>query len=283
LAGNHPNTAALEIGSGDIYLRAKYDCVIAVAGAGHDLTVSIWDYSLWSSCFVRSGWTIRLSQSGFGLWSYLALAGGVEVPCVLGSRSTYLRGHFGGLDGRLLQAGDVLRRGRPSPPLLELAGRTLVEDARPAYGRSPTVEVIPGPQAEYFEPECLHTFLSNPYKVSLASDRMGYRFEGPQLALSKNADLTSEGLAAGAVQVPADGQPILMMADCATAGGYPKIASVISADLPLVAQCTPGRDEVRFRSTTVEAAQEKFRREMNKLRRGIMRPEDDLDFIAAAA
>lgn len=282
LAGNDPCTAALEIGSGDIVLRAMYDCVIAVAGAGHTLTVSIWDYSSWSSCLVRGGWTIRLSQSGSGLWSYLALAGGIEVPPVLGSRSTYLRGHFGGLEGRLLQSGDVLRRGRFSPPLIEQAARTLAEEARPAYSRSPTLEVISGPQTEYFDQRSLETFLSNPYKVSLSSDRMGYRLEGSRLSLPGGADLTSEGLTAGAVQVPADGKPIVMMADCATAGGYPKIASVISADLPLLAQCAPGRDEVRFKITTVEAAQEKYRKEMKKLETGILRAEDDLNFAVAA-
>ena len=283
LAGNRPDASALEIGSGDIVLRATYDCVIAVAGAGHDLSVSIWDFSTWSSCFVRSGSTIRLSQSGFGMWSYLALAGGIEVPPVLGSRSTYLRGHFGGFDGRLLQSGDILRRGRSLPPLIELSAHTLAEEARPPYNGSPTVEVIPGPQTENFGQESMDTFLSNPYKVSLSSDRMGYRFEGPRLALPGGADLTSEGLIAGAIQVPADGQPILMMADCATAGGYPKIASVISADLPLVAQCTPGRDEVRFRITTIEAAQEKYRQEMHKLKMGIVSAEEDLNFMVAGA
>jgi antagonist of KipI len=282
LAGNAPCAAALEIGSGDIVLRAMYDCVIAVAGAGHSLTVSIWDFSPWSSCLVRSGWTIRLSQSGSGLWSYLALAGGVEVPPVMGSRSTYLRGHFGGLEGRLLQPGDVLRRGRSSPRLLDQPVRTLAEEARPAYSKTPTLEVIPGPQTEYFDQESLNTFLSKPYKVSLSSDRMGYRLEGPRLSLPGGADITSEGQTAGAVQVPANGQPIVMMADCATAGGYPKIASVITADLPLLAQCAPGRDEVRFKVTTVEAAQEKYRRQINKLETGILKAEDDLNFTVAA-
>ena len=282
LAGNDPNAAALEIGSGDIVLRAMYDCVIAVTGAGHRLTVSIRDYSLWSSCLVRSGWSVHLSQTGFGMWSYLALSGGIEVPSVLGSRSTYLRGHFGGYEGRLLRSGDVLRKGRHSLPLIELAARSLAEEARPAYNGSPTVEVIPGPQAEYFDQESLETFLSNPYKVSLSSDRMGYRFEGPRLTLSGGADLTSEGLITGAVQVPSDGLPIVMMADCATAGGYPTIASVTSVDLPLVAQCTPGRDEVRFRFTSIEAAQERYRQEMHKLETGIVKAQDDLNFTAAA-
>ncbi len=274
LAGNPPDAAAIEFGGGDLVLRSAYDCVIAVAGAGYTLSVSIWDFSSWSSCFVRGGWTINLRRSGFGMWSYLALAGGIEVQPVLGSRSTYLRGHFGGLEGRLLQPGDVLRSGRAKPPLMEMAARTLSEEARPAYTESPTVEVITGPQAEYFAPDGMESFLSNPYKVNPSSDRMGYRLEGPRLTQRISAELTSEGLVAGAVQVPADGQPIVMMADCATAGGYPKIATVISADLPLLAQCTPGRDEVRFNGTTVEAAQEKYRRNMHKLKTGIVSDEN---------
>jgi antagonist of KipI len=281
LAGNSPEAAALEIGSGEIVLEAVYDCVIAVGGAGHDLSVSVWNFSPWSSCLVHSGWTIRLTQCGFGVWSYLALAGGIEVQPVLGSRSTYLRGHFGGAGGRLLQPGDVLRRGRYAPPLMERAARTLAEEARPVYGASPTVEVIPGPQTEYFGRESMEAFLSNPYKISLASDRMGYRLEGPRLAPPNGADLTSEGLVPGAIQVPGDGLPIVMMADCATAGGYPKIATVISADLPLLAQCTPGRDEVRFRGTTIEAAQDKYRRKMNQLKMGIVSAEDEFNSMLA--
>ena len=228
---------------------------------------------------MRGGSTINLRRSGFGMWSYLALAGGVEVQPVLGSRSTYLRGHFGGLDGRLLQSGDVLRSGRAQPSFMEIAARSLGEDARPSYCDSPTVEVILGPQLDYFGSDSIDTFLSNPYGVSFLSVRMGYRLEGPRLNTPGSTELTSEGLVVGAIQVPADGQPIVMMADCATAGGYPKIATVISADLPLLAQCSPGRDEVRFRQTTVGAAQEKYRQKLRKLKKGIVSAEDDFNFM----
>jgi antagonist of KipI len=279
LAGNPPNTAALEIGGGDFVFRPAHDCVIAVAGAGYNLSVSLWDFSPWSSCLVRGGSTINIRRSGFGMWSYLALAGGIEVQPVLDSRSTYLRGHFGGLDGRLLQSGDVLRSGRAKASFMEMAARSLAEEARPVYNESPTVDVVVGPQEEYFSPGSMDTFLSNPYRVSLSSDRMGYRLEGPQLSQNGSTELTSEGLVIGAIQVPADGQPIVMMADCATAGGYPKIATVISADLPLLAHCTPGRDKVRFRRTTVEAAQEKYRQKVHKLRTGIVSAEDDFNFM----
>jgi antagonist of KipI len=189
---------------------------------------------------------------------------------VLGSCSTYLRGRFGGLEGRFLQAGDLLQTGKPRRPLVELSARTLRDEARPSYRESPTVEVILGPQAAGFDEQSVDTFLSSEYRISRSSDRMGYRLEGPPLRHTGGADLTSEGMAMGAVQVPADGQPIAMMADCATAGGYPKIASVISADLPLLAQCTPAEDSVRFRETTIEAAQAKFRALIERLKSGIV-------------
>jgi len=269
LVGNSMNAAALEIGLGEIELRATQDCVIAAAGAGYSLSVYVWDFPLWDSCFVRAGWKIRLRKKGFGTWAYLTISGGFDVPEILDSRSTYLRGNFGGLDGRLLQAGDLLRSGEPSRSCDEMSARTLSEGARPAYSENPTVDVILGPQKDRFNEKNIQTFLSSSYKVSPSSDRMGYRFEGARLNHIGGADLTSEGMTMGAVQVPADGQPIVMMADCATAGGYPKIASVISADLPLLAQCTPGKDNIRFREITVEAAQEKYRVLMEKMKNGI--------------
>ena len=275
LVGNFPNAAAIEIGAGEIELRATQDCVIAAAGAGYSLSVYTWTFPLWDSCFVRAGWKIQLRKNGPGMWGYLSVAGGFDVPEILGSRSTYLRGNFGGLDGQLLQAGDFLRSELPSRPLMELSARTLSEEARPAYSENPTVDVICGPQKNRFDEKSIQTFLSGLYKVSHSSDRMGYRFDGPRLNHVGGADLTSEGITIGAVQVPADGQPIVMMADCATAGGYPKIASVISADLPLLAQCTPGRDSVRFRETTVEAAQEKYCALLQKMKNGIRLHFDD--------
>ncbi len=274
LVGNGENAAALELGAGDVVLRALHDCVIAVTGAGYQLSVGSWDFPLWSSYFVRGGWSMQLSKSGFGMWAYVAIAGGFDIPQVLGSRSTYLRGRFGGLDGRTLQPGDTLQSSAPAHVLMESAARTLVKGARPTYEASPTVDVILGPQSDHFNEENLNTFLSSPYRVSSSSDRMGYRLEGPQLERKGNAELTSEGMTIGSIQVPVDGQPIVMMADSATTGGYPKIACVTSADAPLLAQCTPGRDEVRFRQTSVEAAQEKYRAMMERLREAIVGSED---------
>jgi antagonist of KipI len=275
LVGNPSDAAALEVGAGDVTLHALHDCVIAVTGAGFQLAVNSWDFLLWGSCFVRGGWSIRLTKQGFGMWAYVAAAGGFEASAVLGSRSTYLRGRFGGLAGRTLQPGDILISPEPTRSLLEIAARTLAEEARPSYTPSPTINVILGPQSQLFGDDELAAFFSTPYRVASASDRMGYRLEGAALAGRERLELTSEGMAVGSVQVPADGQPIAMMADCATTGGYPKIACVTTADLPLLAQCTPGQDDVRFHQVTVEAAQAAYRLKMRALHAGIM---NDLDW-----
>ena len=259
LAGNPPDSAVIEVGLGDAVFRASRDCVVAVAGIGFDLSVYIWDFPLWSSFFVRSGWTIRLSKKDSGMWAYLAIAGGIQTPPMLGSRSTYLRGAFGGLEGRRLQAGDRLQTGNPTRALDDLAARTLPAQALPSYGEDVVLEVIMGPQEKYFTSEATEAFMSGEYSVSLTSDRMGYRLEGPELTHRGNTELISEGLAMGAIQVPAIGQPIVMMADCPTTGGYPKIATIASADLPVLAQCAPNRSTIRFRETTVANAQKRYR------------------------
>ncbi len=274
LVGNDADAAVVEVGAGDLTLRAQYDCVIAVAGAGYRLAVGAWDFPLWGSCFVRGGSTIQLTRSGFGMWAYLAAAGGLSLPRVLGSQATYLRGRFGGLDGRPLQPGNVLHSRGPSRLLMEAAARILPEAARPPYGPSPILDAILGPQAGRFSPDDLAAFFSSEYRITSASDRMGYRLQGAPLRSNQQPELTSEGLAPGCVQVPADGQPIAMMADSATAGGYPKIACITSAALPLLAQCTPGQDGVRFRQVRVEAAQAGYRRVMTALQSAIVNADE---------
>jgi antagonist of KipI len=267
LVGNDANCAVIEIGLGDITLRALRDCVVSVAGVGYSVSIYIWNFPLWSSYYIRAGWTIRLNKLDSGMWAYLAIAGGVQTQPVLDSVSTNLRGHFGGLDGRQLHVGDVLKSGTPSHSLNDLAARTLPEEARPAYSDNPVVDFIIGPQERYFIDESIATFMSQEYMVSNTSDRMGYRLEGAVLKHRSKAELISEGMTMGAIQVPSNGQPIVMIADSPTTGGYPKIGTVTSADLPLLAQCVPGRSKIRFRETTVTKAQKKFRELMSRLER----------------
>jgi antagonist of KipI len=273
LAGNTTTDAVIEIGLGDITFRASRDCVLAVAGAGYALSIYIWDFPLWSSYYVRAGWTIRFNKLDSGMWVYLAISGGVQAQPTLDSCSTYLRGHFGGRDGRQLQVGDVVKSKTPSRALNELSARSLSAKAQPAYSDDPVVDVTLGPQEKYFTDESIDKFFSSEYLISTTSDRMGYRLSGAALTQHGKAELISEGMTMGAIQIPSDGQPIVMMADCPTTGGYPKIGTIASADLPLVAQCVPNKNRIRFRETTVIKAQKKYRALMNGLNEGIVEAE----------
>lgn len=273
LVGNPPEAAALEIGVGGAAVAPADDCLVAATGAGFDLLVRGRRAPLWMSLFVRRNWEIRLVNNRGGGWAYLAAAGGFGAPPVLGSRSTYLRGGFGGHEGRALRAGDALVVGRSPHNTPAMAGRHVPNERRPgAYDESSkrVVEVVLGPQWEWFTERGRSTFLSSEYAVTFASDRMGYRLQGPAIERRAQAEMISDGMAAGAVQVPADGQPMVMMSDGATAGGYPKIAVVASADLPAVAQCPPGTGRLRFRATTVEAAQDRLRAMLAQLPRSIL-------------
>jgi antagonist of KipI len=161
----------------------------------------------------------------------------------------------------------MLRTGMPTHPLESLAARTLPQEVRPSYSDNPVVDIVMGPQETYFTKESIETFLSSEYMITTTSDRMGYRLEGPPLIHKRKTELISEGMTMGAIQIPSNGQPIVMMADSPTAGGYPKVGAVTSADLPLLAQCVPGKSKIRFRKTTVAKAQKKYRELMSGLER----------------
>lgn len=243
LVGNPENLAALEFTLIGPHLRFSHDTLVALCGAQfgdwpHDQPVR-----------VAAGTTLTLGAARRGCRGYLAVAGGIDVPPILGSRSTYLRAGFGGLEGRALREGDTLRitavERRP-------AGRWHIDERiAPAYSPEPTLRVIRGAQSDEFS----ETFCSESYRVTPRSDRMGVRLAGPALARRTAVDLLSAPAVPGTVQVPPDGQPIILMADAQTIGGYPQIAHVISVDLPLVAQLRPG-DSVRFREVKLGEAHE---------------------------
>jgi len=270
LVSNSNDEAVIEIGLGDITFRALQDCVISVTGTGYQLSVYLWDFPLWSSYYVRRGWSIRFNKQDGGMWAYLAVSGGLQVQRRLGSRSTYLRGHFGGFNGRQLQAGDVITKDNISHAAAQISARTIAPKAISAYTQNPVLDVIMGPQTNYFTDKSLETFLSSEYSISLASDRMGYRLEGPALTHCNKTELISEGMTFGAIQIPSNGQPIIMMADCPTTGGYPKIGTVASADLPVFAQCVPNKGRIRFQETTVAKAQKRYRELINHLKSSIV-------------
>ncbi len=275
LVGNPSEAAGLEFAMDGPTLKADSDGFVAGAGWGWSMMVGGRSVGLWRAARVFGGETIQFVPQDAPGWGYLAVFGGIDTPPVMGSRSTYLRGGFGGLQGRLLTAGDKLPIGAIPPKGWQgKAGRWLVPASRPEYGPDPVIPVLIGPQEWSFTPEALQTFLSSEYQVSATSDRMGYRLSGPKLAHSGSADLISEPMSWGAVQVPADGQPIVMMADRPTTGGYPKIAVVASAGLPVLAQTVIGLGRVRFRAVDLDEARRLLEAQMQALESGIEEVED---------
>jgi biotin-dependent carboxylase-like uncharacterized protein len=263
LTGSPVDSPVIEIGLGEASFLARQNCVIAVTGAGYEVQNYVWTFPLWTSFFVRAGWYITVKKTSGGNWAYLSVAGGFEFEPVLNSRSTYVRGEL----GNSIRVGDMLKTCKPSRGFDQLSARTFPVEKYMTYSQSPIVEVIAGPQADRFTKDGIQTFYGSEYQLSNSFDRMGYRLEGKSIDHSSGADLISEGMTVGSIQIPASGQPIVMMADAPTTGGYPKIANVITADIPLLAQCEAGVSRIRFKETTVEQAQEKYKMLSSLLRR----------------
>ncbi len=256
LLDNPPNSATIELGLGEITFRTLRNTTIAVTGAGYEVENYVWTFPLWTTFYVRAGWTVRVKKTSGGNWATIAIAGGFDSPVIMNSRSAYLRGGI----GFALKAGDILNSFTPTTELLKLAARDFPVDKFMPYSQTPTIEVIPAPQADWFTPEGIRTFYESEYTLSPSFDRMGYRLQGPPIEKAITKELISEGMTMGCIQIPADGQPIVMMADAPTAGGYPKIANVTRASLPLLAQCEAGISRIRFRETTIEKAQEYYKK-----------------------
>jgi biotin-dependent carboxylase-like uncharacterized protein len=273
LVANPPEAAALEIGFTSAAFLARTDCVIAATGPGFALAVNERSMRMWASVYVRANWRIQLDKTGDSNWGYLAIHGGIQTSLALGSRATSLRAQLGLDPARLLQAGDVLPIGKATRSLFDITSRNF--SLHPLYSSTPTISVLPGPQRSHFTDETLATFYSSAYTITPASDRTGYRLDGPPLERATSGELISEGMARGCIQIPADGLPIVMQADCPTTGGYPKIASVISADQPALAQVPIGTGQIRFVETTIEKAQARYREMMNGLAEGISQPGVD--------
>lgn len=254
LVGNDPNAAALEITLTGPHMVAGCDCLIAVCGAEFSVQVGLLPVPTWHAVFVRSGYPIHFGRRLRGARAVLAVYGGIDVPLFLGSKATYLNGGFGGLQGRALRPGDQLPLGKtPFRDLVMHAGASWPKAQRPAYSSEPVIRVVLGPQLDYFSTTALNTLLQQPYTISPASDRMGMRLQGPVIVHQKEPGIVSDGVITGSIQVPPDGMPIVMMVDHQTTGGYSKIATVIQADIPILAQCLPG-DTVRFTAVTLAEA-----------------------------
>lgn len=253
LAGNPDGEAVLECTVLGPQLRFDAPAVIAVTGADLGPALDGVPVENYRALRVQAGQTLRFTGPKCGCRAYLAVSGGLDVPEVMGSRSTYMKAKIGGWHGRKLEKGDVLPLRAPGTEPKALENRALAPEFR---GRSEyTLRVVMGPQDDAFTPGGVSAFLSGVYTVTPEFDRMGCRMEGPEIEHNGSADILSDGIAFGAVQVPDSGQPIVMLADRQTTGGYTKIANVISADFRILGQLKSG-DRVRFEKVSLAAAQE---------------------------
>ncbi|MHC1742414.1 MAG: biotin-dependent carboxyltransferase family protein [Syntrophobacteraceae bacterium] len=246
LVGNAEDAAGIEVTFGGFKAEFLSDTPFAVTGADQKARLNAAPITNWSCHGAEAGDILTLEFPTIGCRTYVALSGGVDVAVVMGSRSTYLRGGFGGFHGRALQQGDVLDRGAVAGRPIEHIPAKYI----PRYLEEPTLRVVPGPQDDCITDEGMAAFLSHPYEVTRRSDRMGCALSGPEIQHRAGADIISDGIVSGSVQVPGNRQPIVLMADAQTTGGYVKIATVASFDLPLAAQVLPG-SRVRFEAISL--------------------------------
>jgi len=255
LVGNAPDVAALEFAyaAGEWELAAT-SCRFAVAGGRFAVFVDDEPVPAFTSITLTRGQTLRIGGAPDAVWGYLAVHQGFDLPPQLGSLSTHSRSGIGGLAGRPIQPGDALPlvtdwvRAEPQRSLRE-----------PPMPRDAPLRVVLGPQDDFFTADAVATFLSADYFVTHQMDRLGYRLSGPVLAHAKGYNIISDGYVAGAVQVPGSGEPIVLLVDAQPPGGYPKIATIVTADLARLTQSRPGRN-VRFEAMEIEAAH-RLRRE----------------------
>ncbi|UPK44409.1 biotin-dependent carboxyltransferase family protein [Paenibacillus pabuli] len=274
LVGNSRDAAVLEMTLTGPELHFYESRLISLCGADLTATVDALPVPLWRPVVVLAGSVLRFGRCSSGLRAYMAIAGGIAVPEIMGSCSTDLKTGFGGNEGRALKVGDRLSEGEASweaqaalhalsveaeknnrrmgAPAWYLSSREWL-----AYQADPVIRVMPGKDSAVFDEDSLERFHKERYVISPQSDRMGYRLEGAKLKLRQPMDRLSEAVTYGTVQVPADGQPIILMADHQTIGGYPVIAQVARVDLPVLAQARPG-GRVAFERITYQEAQQLF-------------------------
>jgi antagonist of KipI len=256
IVGNSLEAAALEWALGGGAVRFERDSVIAIGGATARASLSGRIVPPCTASYARAGDELTIEQLTSGRFLYLACDGGIDVPILLGSRSTYLPGHFGGYEGRTLRSGDTMKLGE-RPFTRPAEGFHSAADLMPRYD-SEIVHVTRGTQEDLFDESEWRVLTESDYKISMASDRTGYKLEGPAIQNSLGT-LPSEAGCPGAIQIPGDGLPIALMADAPTVGGYPKIAVVSEADLPILAQRGPG-ESIRFQVITIEQSQRALKR-----------------------
>jgi biotin-dependent carboxylase-like uncharacterized protein len=257
LVANSEDAAVLEITFMGPCLEVMAEADIAITGAQIPVSINEQTVAIWSSVRVNPGDVLTIGQVESGCRAYLAVTGGIDVPIVMGSRSCYTNAKIGGLKGRPIAKSDIIDRGKGA-----LSGtlRRLPPQYVPHYDSNILLRAVPGPQDDFFD-HGLIAFFQSAFTVSPQANRMGYRLQGPVIPLREGVpkSIISEPSIPGGVQIPADGQPIILLVE-QTVGGYTKIATVISSDLPRVAQAMPG-DEIRFERVGLEIAHQVFRQQ----------------------
>ncbi|MDT8862687.1 biotin-dependent carboxyltransferase family protein [Alkalihalobacillus sp. MEB130] len=280
LVGNAEDEAALEMTLAGSSLRFEKDALIAIAGGNLSSTIDNQSIPIHRPIFVKKNSILSFGPAKTGCRCYVAISGGLVVSDVMGSKSTYLRAKLGGFEGRALDVGDVIEfkqnqewdmweesQNKYRSCIVSRWGlnSTLVQNKRKE------IRIIPGPHYQQFTKESQDQLFHSSFKVTPQSDRMGYRLSGPSLRVINKVELLSEGVTFGTIQVPPDGNPIILLADRQTIGGYPKIGQVIEVDIPAVAQLKPG-EKISFSCVSIEEAEKLLIRretELNELKIGI--------------
>ena len=257
LCGNCDSAPVLEMTVLGITAKFTQDTVICVSGADFGAKINDKPIKRNKAYKINNGDILSMGTAKSGMRAYLAVAGGIVGEYVFGSASTNLKFAFGGHFGKKLQSGDVLSIGTGAFPLGEIDKWEIPESE---YSKDAQLRVVLGPQNEMFTNEDIRLFLSQEYEVTAQSDRMGIRLSGEPLKSKNGMDIISDGIVFGSVQVPNSGEPIILMADHQTTGGYAKIATVISVDLPRASQLSAG-NTVRFKSVTVEEAEQEAKKQ----------------------
>ncbi|MDR7240005.1 5-oxoprolinase subunit C family protein [Neobacillus drentensis] len=250
LVGNDQGEAVLEASFLGPVLEAGSDMVIAICGGEFSTKVNGREVLMWKSFLLKKGEILSMGSYKQGARAYLAIAGGIDVPVVLKSKSTSLNGGFGGYEGRPLQKSDLLY----GNPVIRKPWKALHPGLIPQFNKQLTVRVILGPHQQMVTEKSIKQFLSEEYIVTPQSNRMGYRLKGPKLEHKLGSDIISDPIPLGGIQVPASGQPIILLVDRQTTGGYTRIGTVISVDIPLLAQAVPDTT-VSFTEVSLEEAQ----------------------------
>ena len=253
LVGNEEGEAVLESTMMGPQLQFSCDATIAITGGNLSPTLDGAPILTYCAYQVTAGQQLRFGGPKTGCRAYLAVAGGFDLPMVMGSRSTDLKAKIGGVQGRAIAKGDVVALRNAGQSVKNVGRRSISSEVIPRAVY--TVRILLGPQDDYFTPAGISTFLGGEYSVTSQSDRMGCRLDGDVIEHVDAADIISDGIAFGGIQVPSEGKPIIMLADRQTTGGYTKIATVITADFRILGQLKPG-DKLRFERVSIGQAQE---------------------------